>query len=236
MSQVAPTVEKLSFPETVGLMEWQQGEHVTLIAPTGRGKTELTVELLRYRTWAIFLGTKRRDSTQDRLRRMGWRTIATSEELNPEIASKFILRPPFPKGASAGAIRSHHRDVFRSGLMRAYHQTGWCVAIDEGRYIADFLGLKDEMSLLWLQGRSQDNTVICATQRPRWIPLEAYDQASHLFLWSSPDHEDMRRLSDFIPGVNSRDIYRIMRRMRKHDVLYVNPVTGDTVITNTRWG
>jgi energy-coupling factor transporter ATP-binding protein EcfA2 len=215
-------------------MDWKQGEHITLIGPTGRGKTELTIALLEQVRWSVFFGTKRVDSTQSRLKRMGYRTIPNAAELNPEISRKFILRPPFPRRAGASTMRELHRRIFREGIMRAYHQTGWTLAVDEARYICDFLGLKEEMSLVWLQGRSQGNGIIAATQRPRHIPLEAYDQATHLFLWTDPDIANVRRIAE-IAGFNYRVVADSFQEMSKHDVLYVNTVTEEMFITNTRW-
>jgi hypothetical protein len=37
-------------------------------------------------------------------------------------------------------------------------------------------------------------------------------------------------------GVNRRDVVNIVPRLGRHDVLYVQPFTGDMFITNTRWG
>lgn len=214
-------------------MDWRQGEHVTLIAPTGRGKTELTVKLLEHRRYVVFLATKRIDSTSERLRKRGYRTILTADELNHEISPRFILHPAFPR-VSAAQLRQQHREVFREGLMRAFRQTGWTVAVDEARYICDYLGLKDEMMLLWLQGRSQGNSVVASTQRSRFVPLEAYDQATHLFMWTDPDQGNIARNSE-LSGFNRTRVIRAMRDMKKHDVLYVNTVTGEMFITNTRW-
>lgn len=225
--------ETVPWDAAIRRMDWRQGEHVTLVGPTGRGKTELTVALLEHRRWVVFLGTKRIDSTQRRLAKMGYRTIATAAELEPDIATKYVLRPPWPHKISAAEVKRLHKVVFRDGIMRAFRQTGWTVAVDEARYICDFLGLRDEMTLLWLQGRSQGNSVICNTQRPRYVPLEAYDQATHLFLWTDSDHENIKRVAD-LAGFNRKQVIEAFQRMSKHDVLYYNTVTNDMFITNTR--
>src|SRR5262245_13095495 len=162
-------------------MDWRPGEHVTLIGPTGAGKTELTIKLIELRRWVVFLATKRIDPTQARLKQLGFRTISDPVELNPEVAHRFTLKPPWPRKASAAQIKDLHARVFREGLNRAFYQTGWTVVVDEGRYVARRLGLESELEMFWLQGRSQGNTLMLSTQRPRFIPLEAYDQASHLF-------------------------------------------------------
>jgi hypothetical protein len=225
--------ERVPWEAARARMDWRQGEHVTLIGPTGRGKTELLTELLDIRRYNVFLGTKRVDSTQARLKSMGYREISDPAQLNVEVAQRVVFRPSFPRRATAAALKQAHKVAFRDLLTRAFAQTSWTVVIDELRYITDFLGLTDEVMLLWLQGRSQGNTVVCGTQRPRHVPLEAYDQATHLFFWHDPDHDNVERVAK-IASLNRRAVLATVPNLAHHDVLYVNTVTGDTFVTNTR--
>jgi hypothetical protein len=215
------------------LMRWEQGQHVTLIGPTGRGKTEALVRLLERRRYVIFLGTKKRDDTQRRLTGMGYVTVTDARQIEPDIHRRIILRPKFPADASAADLRAHHHRVFREGLMRAFRQENWTVAIDEARYITDFLGLTAEVNLLLLQGRSQGNSVVAGTQRPRHIPLEFYDQASHFLLWHDPDDGNTGRVRQMLG--QHRHALAALERASFHDILYVNNVTGRAAFTNTRW-
>lgn len=227
-------VQPAPWAECITRMDWRQGEHVTLIGPTGAGKTELTIKLLELRRWVIFLGTKRVDSTQDRLKSMGFHTVKDADGINPQVHNRYIVKPPWPRRMSADDIKEAHARVFGDTLHRAFYQTGWTIGVDEGRYVAHRLGLASELELLWLQGRSQYNTLIVNTQRPRFIPLEAYDQASHIFMWRDNDLPNIARVSE-MAGLNRQAVVECVPNLGRHDVLYVQPFTGDMFVTNTRW-
>jgi len=115
-------------------------------------------------------------------------------------------------------------------LQSLYVTGGWTVYLDEVRYVTQYLKLAPAVELLWQQGRSLNLSIMAATQRPRHIPLSAYSQATHLFLWRDNDEENIRRLS----GLGAADKVTVqfaVMNLAKHEVLYVNTRTGELYVT-----
>lgn len=231
---VLPTSESVTWSEAVGRMDWRQGEHVTLIGPTGVGKTELMAKLLGLPPWWVFFSTKRIDTTQDDLKKYRPLTIKDAAGLNPEVSRRYVLAPKWNLKQDADHQEAAHARIFAGALHRAFVQTGWTVAIDELEYINRDLKVTSPLDRLYRQGRSQGNSVFGASQRPRWVTLHAYEQATHLFIWRMADMGNIIRAAE-LAGVNRQLVSAIVPTLDKHDVLYVNTITGDTFTTNTRW-
>lgn len=240
---VIPTV---SYDDFLAQFNWSQKQHITLVGTTGCGKTTLENDLVTMRDYVLFLSTKPLDETQEELGPLGFAMAKRIEDVTLDISHKWVINPGVPRkrkgkwslssqSSTADEIKTHQRNVFREAIMYAYHQTGWCVIIDEGRYICDFLKLKDEATLLYLQGRAGYNSVVMGTQRPRWVPLESFDAATHLFFWHDNDAGNVQRIGE-LAGMNTRAVIEVVQSLPMTEeegghFLYYNTRTDQMLIS-----
>lgn len=218
----------LSWQEFLSEFRWRQGEHVSLIGHTSCGKSTLGVELLPRRTHKVVFATKPRDPLITELgRKRGYKVVKKWPP--PRGYTDVVLWPPI---GNLGDVDTQ-RSVFGRAMARIYKDGGWCVYADEVRYITQTLGLKRGCEQFWLQGRTLGISFMVATQEPTHIPLEAYSQATHLFLWRATDKRRVNRLGE-IGGVNTDLVKEIVQRLALHDVLYVNARDDTLCVTNVR--
>lgn len=231
--------------------DWRQGEHVSVVGPTGTGKTTLIRALMPKRYAAggavVVLATKSRDDNLAAWARHDRLTIVDDWPPRPprpwrpprpivlpdgrELDWRYrIMLWPRPVDVPLNQMDDEQAKVLRDAITDCFWQGGWCIVAEELRELSA-LGLDRELVKVWTQGRSAGLSLIGGAQRPRHIPLEAYSQASHLFLFGDSDTANLRRLEE-IGGMNSQRLAELVRTLPKHDVLYIS--TRERRVTRTR--
>lgn len=207
-----------SWEEFLRIMNWEQGEHTTLIGPTGQGKTNLARHLLQVRENAgsaiVVMATKPTDPNLDILKERGYRV---ARSWPPEFDGKKVLLWPQFSGAQDV---DKQKAIFQYAFASIFAAGSWTIYIDELPYVSDVLGLDRWLKVLWLQGRALDITLVVGTQRPRNVPLEAYSSSSHLFIWRTNDQEDLKRLTG-LGAFDPRPIRDEVARLPRYEALYV---------------
>lgn len=213
--------------------DYKPGQHVTIMAPTDCGKTTLLYQLAhRVATPslpALVLVMKPRDETVDAwarsigARRVGhWPPAVRRSPLtllgwtSPPRA--YTVWPRHTFDPDEDDARMAH--VFRTALRHSYRKGRRIVVADEVAGLAVDLGLGRDLGAIWKRGRSMKTGLWSASQRPAFVPLDAYSQAEHILLHRDPDVRSRKRYGE-IGGVDPKMIMEVTANLPKHHFFYV---------------
>jgi len=228
-----PTVD---WETCVNLMTWEQGEHAAVIGPTGQGKTTLSLALLHHRKYVTVFATKPIDDTLERFakehaysRHSSWPYHLRADKSRWPWVKHSPRRILWPDARRLDSV-DIQRKAFQEAMADIYAQGGWAVYFDELFVMANQLRLAAEVKTYLMQGRSLGISTVIASQRPAWIPLEVYDQSTHLFFCRDNDETNLKRISG-VGYLSSRQIREVIPQLKKHQFLYIN--TRDGVMAKT---
>lgn len=214
---------------------YKPGEHCTFIGKTQSGKTTLAMglmgDVITPEMPGIVLVMKPEDETPTKWgKRLDLRRVAEwppppqhTNKHSPWRSRGWLV---WPKVGSITQDRLTLKRVFHKVFAESYAHTRKskprCVFADEVVAIANpkFLGLENDLNLIWMQGSGMGLGLWAACQRPFDAPLNAYEQSVHLFIWRSTDQRNRKRFSE-IGGIDADVIDSIVTRLQKYECLYI---------------
>lgn len=225
-----PKVQRINREEFIKeYFDYKPGEHVTLLASTGSGKTRLSLELLEEvanpENPAVVLVMKPRDETVEEFgEKNGYKRIQSW----PPRKNPFKAKPagyllwPHENWNDLEETEERQANVFYKCLADTYQKGNHIIFADEVVSLEKELGLSKDLNRLWTKGRSMGTGIWGASQRPANISLNAYSQASHLFL-SFDNNKDTRQKYGEIGGMDPRLIIDATMELDEYEWVYVHP-------------
>jgi hypothetical protein len=217
--------------------DWASGQHVTIAAPTGIGKTHLAVSLAELSRHVLVLAAKRRDPLVTGLQRDGYHVTDNLDDLlwadRQPVTPKVVFWPRPPEKLPLRQRRAVQAAMLRKALDYADRTGGWTLIVDETMYLAASLGLEAELDHVWFQGRTQGLSVVACAQRPAHIPRMAFSQASYLFLGRFGDGRDIETLREISSTIPRELLERAISTLsaERHEFLFVDVHREELAIT-----
>jgi len=211
--------------------EWKPGDHVTLIGPTGSGKTHMGLALAKICKYSLVIATKRRDPLLESLIKQH---VVISDPKQIEDMAKtmdgvpvnrrLMFWPKFSNKVSNEDRIKLQAEYIKFALDWAEKSENWCILCDELMWVSRNLRLERELEAVWFQGRTQGISLVGAAQRPTHVPRLAYSQATYFFIWQTADRQDLERLRDISAGFPRGMIDRGVMQLdwAKHECLFVD--------------
>lgn len=238
VAELTSSIREVPYDEFLRHFTYTQDQHATICGPTGCGKSIVLTELLiPCQPYPVFFSTKPRDATVEASAMMGkdWGWTDDPQDIHPDVHRKWVVG--LKKFGDPDSVKERHRDLFGKTLRRCFSQPGWAMDIDEGRYVCDpeYLGLRGLVAQYYIQGRSDHKSVVLLTQRPRWVPLEAFDQATHLFFFNDDDEQNVKRMAE-AAGASRRQFEEIIPHLEISEkkggqFLYYNRATKQKLVS-----
>lgn len=209
---------------------YQPGNRVTILGPSGAGKTEFAFKLLEVTATpklpAIVLVMKPIDKT---VTRWGKRLKFVLTQVWPPVLRWWFTRQPsgyllWPKHdlTNFEATNVNMFRQFRRAIIDAYkHQKTWrgkklrgkIVFADELASLDEELGMEPEIKMMYSRGRSMSAGMWGGSQRPRDCPVIVYSSADDLFLSYMPDKADRKRFAEIGGGIDPEIIEEVTLRL-----------------------
>lgn len=213
------------------VFDYRAGEHVTVLAPSGGGKTHLSYELLevtaRPELQAVVFVQKPRDETVDRFtKKTGFRIV---RQWPPPVRARLQSKPPgwalWPKHTFDPEVDdSRQFAVFRAAILDSYKRGDRILFADETYSLENELpngGLTKALRTVHTKGRSMKCGIWSASQRAAYINRWAY-QAHHLFLGGDTDDDAQRRLAEIGAAVDKALVREIVGQLRIYEWIYIH--------------
>ncbi len=203
-----------------GSDRWHQGEHVSIIGPTGAGKTYLGLRLLPLHPYTIIFGAKAVDSTLTSYAKEEGYTVIPRWPPN-DWDDRSVIWPKYKQPGD----ENKQRAIFAEAINAIFAERNRTLFIDEVSYFKNRLKLESYLLALWEQGRSLKLSFLAATQRPKGVPLQMYDMPHHLFFFRFGDENDLKRIGG-IGYLESKNIRNTVARLERYEFLYIHTPTG----------
>lgn len=217
--------------------DWKQDEHLSVIGTTGTGKSALITELVKIRQFRVYVMTKPADDKLEAaLLRQNYVRVPAFPKNPPDDVDRYLLWPP-GSGSIDRESMDQQRVVIRDAFKKIFQGPPgglpgrWCIILDEARYVADptMLGLNREVKQILIQGRSLRISMVLSFQRPSWVPAEAYDQASHLFIANDNDRRNIQRFRE-IGGVDGEIVAATVQHLEQYEWCHVDARPGRGIV------
>jgi hypothetical protein len=179
---------------------WKLGQHISLVGPTGAGKTVYVTNILPLRKYVIALDSKGGDESLEELTKHGfvYSDWPLSSKLWREIEDGKPCRVIIGAGIQSIDDLPALKQEIATALKDAYNQKRWTVYIDELQLVSDrrLMNLSARVEVNLIAARNRGVSIISSFQRPANVPRSASEMATWFIVFYTRDRDTVDRLAE----------------------------------------
>jgi len=214
--------------------DYNPGEHVVIIEPTGGGKTTIAYQMLgramaQYPDLSVvsFMPKPADPSTVRWSRALNLRETPTWPPRRKLFAAKpagYVLWPPHRLDLPPAGRREEVGKVLREGLDAQYKAGNSISLVDDAHAAATYMGLNDYIEETLVNGRAGGAAAWLPLQKPSGtvnaggITTYAYSSPTHLLFGKDTDSRNLKRLSEIGGGIDPARVEEIVRNLRLYKI------------------
>lgn len=196
---------------------WAQGEHLTVMGPTGCGKTWICRDVVNLRKYVVVFCAKSKDKTI--LRYEGYKIL--DEWRDRYYRDQHVIL--WPRNRTLDEAKENVRPRIKEALDSIYVEGGWTAQLDDLNYLCNELGLKRDIQTMYGQVRANDTSLVGCGQSPFGIVQYALNQASHWLMFHMADGRNADRMAE-VCGLAPKQVERANGELVGRDFLWFQPM------------
>ena len=217
-----------------GYFDYNPGEHVVIIEPTGGGKTTIAYQMLtqvmrRYPDLSVasFMPKPADASTVRWARALNLRETPSWPPRRKLFQAKpagHVLWPPHRMDLPPAERREEVGRVLRAGLDAQYKRGNSISFVDDAHSAATYMKLNDYIEEMLVNGRAGGAAAWLALQKPSGtinaggITTYAYSSPTHFLFGKDTLEANLKRLSEMGGGIDAARVEAIVRNLRLYRI------------------
>jgi energy-coupling factor transporter ATP-binding protein EcfA2 len=214
--------------------DYNPGEHVLIVEPTGGGKTHLAYQMLaevmkRYPrlSFVSFVPKPADPSTAQWAKALNLRETPEWPPRRKLFAPKpagHVLWPPHRMDLPPAQRREEVGKVLRAGLDGQYKAGDSVSLVDDAHSAATYMDLNDYIEEILVNGRAGGAAAWLPLQKPSGtlnaggITTYAYNSPTHFLFGKDTEERNLKRLSEIGGGIDAEKVKTIVRNLRLYRI------------------
>jgi hypothetical protein len=210
----------LKFDDFLNWMKqnWEPGQHIAVIAPTGEGKTTFVKPVLDLRKWVMVLDAKGMDDTLEQYGYVRITSFPLPRKMRNEIADGKPAHIVIGTPARTAVEDAHLKALMQRAIAEARQNGGWTVYGDEFQILADrrMFGLDKAMERMLIAARKDKSSVVTSFQAAAWVPKAALRQCRFAVVGPTRDRQIIKNVAEAM-GRTWYELTTIIDQFEKFD-------------------